>query len=258
MQIQGSVIMIGSLFWENQENCIQLKSSKELAEKRRVWRETKLNLKERRLIDLPIRYGRKSESRFCTYTMAFSNSVERPGKGYAIPYKDKINIKENFNQLYCQALDLAQVEGISKSGENTLMKKWGSVGILLNQYFVDKNKETATNLIKFWKQHFLKLRIDLYRIDETENHSITQEGLLNFAINKPINEIDYYLATPVSPNVKKYPNGSEIAKAMNDTREEYYTYFVENYNNGITTINDEEIINDLPENRKASLQHNRI
>lgn len=33
MQIQGATIMIGSLFWENRNNCIQLKSSIEIAEK---------------------------------------------------------------------------------------------------------------------------------------------------------------------------------------------------------------------------------
>ncbi|UBZ13324.1 hypothetical protein LDL77_15745 [Flagellimonas marinaquae] len=253
MQIQGAIIIIGSLFWENKNNCIQLKSSKELAEKRKVWRESKLNMASAKLIDLPITYGRKSTSRYCTYTMAFSNSIDKKGKGYAIPYKEKINIEENFNQLYCQALELAEVEGISKSGENTLVKKWGSVGLKLNSKFIKNNKEITDRLFTFWEKYFSKLDIDLYRIDENENHSITTQGLLNFDIEGPLDEIDYFLATPVSPNVKKYPDGAEIAKAMNESREDYFTYFVENYKNGITTKYDDEIIKNLPDRIKSIL-----
>lgn len=254
MQIQGAIIMIGSLFWENKNNCIQLKSSKKLAEKRKVWRESKLNMKFAKLIDLPITYGRKSTSRYCTYTMVFANSVDKKGKGYVIPYKDKINIEENYNQLYCQALKLAEVEGISKSGEGTLVKKWGSVGLKLNSQFIKKHKKIAEELIIFWKTHFSELDIELYRIDENENSSITKEGLLNFNVEEPLDGIDYFLATPVSPNVKKYPNGAEIAQAMNESREEYFSYFIENRRKGIVTKYDEEIIKNLTEKIKASNQ----
>lgn len=206
-----------------------------------------------KLINLPITYGRKSISRFCTYTMTFSNSVSERGKGYVIPYKEKINIKENFNQLYCQALELAQAEGISKTGENTLVKKWGSVGLKLNTKFIEKNKEAAEKIVEFWKNHFTKLNIELYRIDENEKHSITKTGLLNFDIYESLDDIDYFIATPVSPNIKKYPNGIEIAKAMNESREEYFTYFVENYKNGINTKYDKEILDNLPTKIKAKL-----
>jgi hypothetical protein len=253
MEIQGAIIMIGSLFWENEDNCIQLKSLKELAKKRRVWRESTLNIESAILISLPITYGRKSTSRYCTYTMAFANSVDRKGKGYVVPYNVKINIEENCNQLYCQAIELAGVEGISKHGENTLVKKWGSVGLKLNPKFVEKHKEIADKIYTFWGMHFSKLNIELYRINENENHSITKEGLLNFDIEEPLNDIDYFLATPVSPNVKKYPNGAEIARAMNESSEKYFSYFVENFRNGIVTKFDEEIIKNLPEIIKASL-----
>lgn len=254
MQIQGAVILIGSLFWEDENNCIQLKTPKGLAERRRKWRDAKLNMSSRELIDLPITYVRKSTSRYCTYTMGFANSVDKKGKGYIVPFSDKINIKENYNQLYCQALELAEVEGISKPNENTLVKKWGSIGLKLNPAFIQKNKIIAENILKFWKHYFSKLNIELYRIDEIEGYSITKEGLLNFDIVDSLDNIDYYFATPVSPNVKVYPNGVNIAQAMNESREEYYTYFVENYKNGIITNYDKEIIENLPKNIKASLQ----
>ena len=246
--------MIGSLYWENESNCIQRKSSKELAEMRRKWRENKLEMQESKLISLPIRYGRKSKSRDCTYTMAFSNSVEKNGQAYYVPYKGEINVGENFNQLYCQAIELAEVEGISKSGENTLVKKWGSIGLKLNTEFKKKNEQLAKDLLEYWQRYFGKLSHDLYRINADENHSITQNGLLNFELEENIEGIDYFLATPVSPNIKNYPDGEEIATAMNETREEYYSYFVENYNNQIRTKDDNEIIKYLPKKIKASLQ----
>jgi hypothetical protein len=254
MQLQGAVIIIGSLFWEDDTNCIDLKEPTELAKSRKVWRDLKLNMDLGKLVSLPIKYGRKSTSRFCTYTMAFANSAEKKGKGYVVPYKEKINIEENFNQLYCQAIELARIEGISKSGENTLVKKWGSVGLKLNPKFLNENQEVANNLLNYWKQYYSKLEIELYRINDNEECSITKDGLLNFEFEESLEDIEYFLATPVSPNVKKYPDGQEIANAMNSTREEYYGYFVGNYNNRIVTENDEKIINDLPEKIKASLR----
>lgn len=246
--------MIGSLFWEDENNCIQLRSSIKLAEKRKLWRESKLDMGSSKLINLPITYGRKSTSRYCTYTMAFANSVDEKGKGYVIPYKQKINIEEDFKQLYCQAIELAEVEGISKSGENTLVKKWGSIGLKLNPRFIKKHKEVAEKIFSFWKTYFSKLNIELYRIDKNEKHSITKEGLLNFDLEDSLDEIDYFIATPVSPNLKKYPTGIEIAEAMNESREEYFSYFVENFKSGISTRYDKEIINSLPERIKASLE----
>lgn len=254
MQLQGAVIMIGSLFWEDENNCIDQKSSRDLAEQRRNWRANRLNMASAKLIDLPIRYGRKSETRYCTYTMAFANSAENKGKGYVVPYREKISVEENFNQLYYQAIELAYIEGISKSVENTLVKKWGSVALKLNPKFLNESQEVANSLLNYWRQYYSELKIELYRIDENENYSITEDGLLNFEFEESLEDIDYFLATPVSPNVKKYPDGKEIANAMNTTREEYYDYFVENYNKGIITDDDEIIRNNLPEKVKARLQ----
>ena len=254
MRLHGAVIMIGSLFWETKENSIQLKLSKDLAEKRNRWREEVLNMDESKLITLPIRYGRKSSSRYCTYTMVFSNSVEQSGQAYCVPYKNPINVEDNFNQIYCQALELAKVEGISKPDENKLVKKWGSIGLKLNPKFKEKNNDLATRLIEYWGSYFKKLNRDLYSLNEVEKHSITAGGLLNFDIDQEMDGIDYFLATPVSPNINAYPNAEEIAKAMNDTREQYYSYFIENFNNNIRTKDDEEIIEFLPKKIKALLK----
>jgi len=245
--------MIGSLFWEDKINCISLRESKILASKRSQWREDKLDMSKKRLVDLPIRYGRKSSSRFCTYTMAFSNSINEYGKGFCVPYKQKIDVSENFNQLYCQALELATVEGISKNEENKLVKKWGSVGLLFSSTFKIKNAALVDKIETYWAQYFKKINIDLYRIDENEENSISNRGILNLKFEDEIDDVDYFLATPVSPNVKSYPLPEEIANAMNTTREKYFRYFTQNYKCGIRTKDDAQIIELLPQEIKDDL-----
>jgi hypothetical protein len=252
MKLKGAVIMIGSLLWEDETNCI--KSEKDLAKERKIWRDTKLLMGEKVQIELPIRYGRVSSSRYCTYTMAFSNSVSEKGKAYCVPYKDEIDISnDNFNQLYCQALELAQVEGISKDGANNLFKNWGAVALKFNPRFEREQSGEAKKMADFWQRFFVKLPHDLYRIDNTEEHSITKDGILNFDIGE-MTDIAYVLATPVSPNVKVYPSGEDVARTMMNSREQYFTYFKENYKNNIRTKDDEEILNCLPEKIRRELE----
>ncbi len=253
-KIQGAVLMIGSLFWEDSTNCIPLRESRNLANKRSQWREDQLEMSKSNLITLHIRYGRKSSSRHCTYTMACSNLVEEKGKGYCVPYKHRIDVTENFNQIYCQALELAKVEGISKNEQNKLVKKWGSVGLKLSPKFKMDNPNQSKQIEEYWSQYYELINNDLYRIGENEESSISKEGILNFEIEEEeIQGLDYFLATPVSPNVKSYPDAEEIANAMNSTREQYFTYFLENYQCGIRTKDDAEIVKLLPKKLRDSL-----
>jgi hypothetical protein len=248
MKLKGAVIMIGSLYWEDDTNCINLSDQKKLALSRKNWRNEKLLMDQSEIINLPIRYGRISSTRYCTYTMLFSNLVSNPGQGYCVPYKNEIDVTDNFNQIYFQALELANVEGISKSGENKLFKKWGCVGLKLNPKLQIENPKVAEKLTAFWSSYFRIFDQNLFRINEYEESSVTSNGLLNFDIEDKLTDIDYFLATPVSPNIKHYPHGKEIAESMLKTREEYFTYFVENYNNKIRTFDDKDIIEFLPPN----------
>jgi len=253
MKLKGAVIMIGSLYWEDDTNCINLSDQKTLALSRKNWRNEKLVMEQSEIIKLPIRYGRISSTRYCTYTMAFSNSVSNLGQGYCVPYKNEIDITENFNQLFCQALELATVEGICKPEENKLYKKWGCVGLKLNQKLQKENPKVAEKLTEYWSSYFIHLDQELYRINETEEPAVTSNGLLNFEISPVLNDIDYFLATPVSQNIKEYPDGKIIAESMLKTREEYFEYFVKNYINNIRTKDDINIIKFLPKQIKNLL-----
>jgi hypothetical protein len=82
--IKGGVIIQGSLFWEDENNCIQDEEGKQKVQRegkeRREWRENHLNIKDAFLIPFPIRYGRCSSSRLCTYTMVIQKIVLKKKK----------------------------------------------------------------------------------------------------------------------------------------------------------------------------------
>jgi hypothetical protein len=229
--MKGAVLIIGSLLWETNENAVKNEQGK-LREK---WRET-LDIGKKIPLKVPIRYGRKSTSRKCTYTMIFSNSQKVLGTAFIVPYLKEIT---SFEELKQQAIQLAEAEGIStrRNPNRLIAKSWGAVGIVFNN-----NSKNITNEIKdLWHNEFKEFDNTGYGLDG-EEVSIKENGELNFQIEIP-DSIDYVFATPVKPNVSKYPTVERIAEAIIESNPRYDTYLKENYNNGIRTEGDEEIIN---------------
>jgi hypothetical protein len=225
--MKGAVIVIGSLLWENKENALNKKQGLIRAE----WRKS-LDLDNKISIKVPIRYGRKSSSKRCTYTMVFSNSVKTLGKAYLIPFKE---FTKDFANLREQAIQLSVAEGISTDRcPNRLKASWGAVAINFN-----RNKDFST-LKKQWYNEFINFENDEYRIG-TEKPSITLKGELNFEIKLP-DDIDFVLATPVKPELNEYPNIEKIADAIIESKPRYDTYVKENFENGIRVENDEQLI----------------
>src|SRR5438552_16797208 len=73
IQIHGGVAILGSLFWEDESNCV---SGQEIKGKlRKRWRDDNLDITKTIAISLPVRYGRFSSkaNRKETYTMVLSN-----------------------------------------------------------------------------------------------------------------------------------------------------------------------------------------
>ncbi len=77
ISLKGGVLIIGSLLWDK--------------EKIRVdWKENYLDNKNSKTIAAPIRYGRISSDRHCTFTMIFSSECKETNKlGTArfVPFK---------------------------------------------------------------------------------------------------------------------------------------------------------------------------
>ena len=108
------VLLIGSLFWCDRAH-------------RRAWRNERLKLRERKYVKVPIRYGRRSESRQDCFTMVFSTSLNEREFGCAIvvPCKSQDLIEE--------AVRLWTAETPrGENGKREISKKWGCVGLLEN------------------------------------------------------------------------------------------------------------------------------
>lgn len=227
--MQGAVLVIGSLLWENEKNTLDSKQGK----LRENWRKN-LDLEKKVPIEVPIRYGRKSTSKRCTYTMVISNSVTNLGTAYIIPFKKEI---ENFKELKDQALELSEAEGISTTKyPKRLIASWGAVGITFNEIEEKKFKEIKNK----WHQEFTSFENTDYKIGN-EQPSIRENGELYFEFNVP-DDIDYVFATPVKPNISEYPTTDRIVEAIIESSPRYDTYVKENFNNGIRVHGDEKIM----------------
>ena len=116
-EIRGGVIIQGSLLWENEHNCIS--GDEEKGKARSVWRENHLNLNDSFPIPFPIRYGRCSSSRLCTYTMVMSReylSEAKIGQAKVVPFQ-KTYQSSNLAEITSEIEELTKVEGISSGGK---------------------------------------------------------------------------------------------------------------------------------------------
>ena len=260
------VIIIGSLFWES-EDTLSSGKGKQLSELedwqdylfkqgkyRREWRDKsfkKENANFKKIsIDLPIRYAKISSSRRSTYTMVYSKQEDNfIGKAIVLVYLYNIN---DFDGLCSLAKELSKAEGIAKQEkEIPLTKNWGTIVLQYNPKKIESNNP----ILLRWKQIFKdKNNINSFKILLTDESSITNEGLLNFdwLNNDELSDFDFLLTTSIVPCISEYPSSKEIADKM--LTNQYFDYFIENYNSGIRTFQDDEIIEFLPLKIKNKLK----
>jgi hypothetical protein len=227
--LSGGVLVVGSLLWEGSVI-------------RNAWRQHNINLKERQSVLAPIRYGRISSSRNCTYTMVFSDECkakEKMGNAVFIPFA--IN-PIDFKQLETQAKDLINAEFNKTKNLKTFDWDWGALGILFNPKSEDETSSKCLVVSSFcdeWAKRYSKdFEPDNFRVD-TETCIISQKGnLLIDWLNLP-DSIDFIIATVIKPELKNYPSPKNIADRI--LVNEYDTYFRENRREGITTFQDFEV-----------------
>jgi len=254
MDIKIGVVVIGSLLWET-------------TEKRIRWRNT-LNVKDKILIDLPIRYGRQSlENRKGTYSMVFSNNINQTktlGKGFVIPFKENIKSEQDFNR---QMINLSDAEGIS---ETRICKSWGTVCFKANP-FIGKAKQSEVsllwdNFVSTTKQNLTRNQKEpeLIKFGETtEQKSIDNNWKLTINLDNlfqnELKDFDILVATSNAVKLKDdincYPTAKQIAKAINDSN--YYEYFLRNIQYSIRTFQDKQIAKILKRKYRTSLKAER-
>lgn len=248
MQLKGGVIIIGSLLWQDDLN----KNDKV----RSNWRNTTLNLGEKIFARLPIRYGRYSNGNI--YTMVFSTNCEkkkRLGTGYIVPFKR--NPIEHLDVLIGEARLMSKAEGMKSKFVGEANEIWASMGILINKKKV--NQKIYEQILSRWTKEY---KIDgggkdssEYRVGK-EKLSISKKGELQIhwphsfdkGEESRIEELDFLIAASTKPKYQKegntkYPSSNEIATSVeNDLNRRY---FMNNFQHGITTFQDNSVINHM-------------
>lgn len=243
-EMKAGVLIIGSLLWQDH---LQDQDSDEI---RKNWRDKFLNVGEKIMVRVPIRYGRLSSSGI--YTMTFSKSVKanRNGTGFFIPFK-KTSLA-SFDDLINEAKEMSTAEGMNgnlSSKERGTENIWCSMGLLINSLTVQKPDERS--LINSWSKKLnergqlehkqFKLGNESSCIDKNGKLSIGWPSAVDKREEKRLSSYDLIIATATKPT--KYPNVKELSENVSKDSKRYY--FIENFKSGITTFQDVQILNKI-------------
>ncbi len=221
------VLIIGSLYWDDTPH-------------RDEWRRERLCLEAQQPVQAPIRYGRRSASRGCSYTMVFSTSLRNDqfGRAIVIPCKSQDIIKE------AECLWTAETPD-GNNAKGCISAAWGRVALLENpdRPIPDEERERWTQRVALEPRYGQLMNS---AIDEVA--VVDQSGLLK--IPWPRSEdgttpmVNVLLATATNPTLDGhcYPPAQRIANAWRTPKgRKHVDYFCRNRTHGITTFQDVEI-----------------
>ncbi len=233
------VLIIGSLHWD--PDC-----------RRKKWRADRLlNLHSERFVRAPIRYGRRSRKRGCSYTMVFSSGLgaDQYGRAIVVPCKHRVYGKDN---LIREAECLWAVEAKTKPGDpRRLSADWGCVALLVNPNLT-KSDQLCT-LLDGWNE-----RVSRERCYGQLNSAVCEDVVVDESGHMKIPwlesedrsdlGVDILLATATNPTIVggHYPSAQQVAAAW-DSRDgrNYVDYFCKNRACGIKTFQDDSIQENL-------------
>jgi hypothetical protein len=244
--LRGGVIIIGSLLWQDHlEN-------KDQDDIRKKWRNYNLIKKSKTMVRLPIRYGRYSKDSI--YTMVFSSDCQKDrklGTGYIFSFRLK-PIK-GIKALLTKAKAMSKAEGMERKLEND----WGKIAILFNP---DKiNPEIKKQILLEWNKEVEKIKEleegswEVYKLGN-EEPCVKSNSKLTIKWPDPLDnqeaqilsELDFLIAAVTKPEHKTkttYPSDCEVAETVKNDESRFY--FCNNIKHGITTFQDNAIINKI-------------
>ena len=234
ISLNGGVLIIGSLLWDTDEQ-------------RKNWRDNSLAVDQQILVPAPIRYGRVSTERSCTFSMVFSNDCNQESKiGQAIfvPFTDN---PIDFNKIEVHTKELIKSERKKTTLDNDRFN-WGlgTLTISVNPKILIETSEKfnqAKLLLLYWSKKYSNgFNPDHYKIGE-ELPVLDKQGLLNFNWTDKLNDFDFIVATATKTERDHYPTPQNIADRI--IVNEYPDYFRNNVEFGISTFQDKEILNAL-------------
>ena len=230
ISLNGGVIIIGSLLWDND---IQ----------RLKWRSNSLDLEIMISVKVPIRYGRVSGERNDTFTMVFSHECVNPklaGDAVFVPFRKN---SLDFETLINEKTEIIKSERKKINLDNDRNNwGWGSLGILLNPKILEKESgkyEQAIFLLSKWKEKYSSgFKFSEYKVGE-ELPIIDKSGVFQFNWPNGLEEYDFIIATATKAEIEKYPDSNDIIDRI--IKNESSEYFLKNKQNGINTFQDELI-----------------
>lgn len=235
------VLIIGSLLWEQRPH-------------RSEWRSRRLNILEQTPVKVPIRYGRCSRNRNCTYTMVFSELVCRAdygmGQGLIVTCKQPV---ASLDDLIEEVDELWKAESVNGNLTTRLHASWGGVGVLF--------RDIESSLCHGWRLWVRRSQRKYPALDccKSEAPMIQPDGMLGIpwpvdSRNSTAANVDILLATATEPSLRdeRYPRSGEIARAWVADESGQEEYFFKNVAAGIRTFQDETIWRFLSKCKKSS------
>ena len=230
------VLLIGSLYWD--------------AEHRKTWRDKHLEQDAKQYVKqyvrVPIRYGRRSKSRGCSYTMVFSAGLceKKFGQAIVVPYNNHVNSIENLFEE-AEYLWAAERNSCNRNHHISARCGWGCVALLENPI-----RPIPEELRDGWTKRVSRESCygQLMNSANGEEVVVDKDGFLKIPWPKSEDGsdlgVDALLATATNPTIVGgcYPLAQQIADAWN-TRDgkNYIDYFCKNRAHGIETFQDDEI-----------------
>lgn len=208
--MHAGILIIGSLLWDNKE--------------RAMWRQSRLSLKDKVYVKVPIRYGRRSRSRGNTFTMTFRTD-QALGQAVLVPCTSPIGDVED---LVSEAEALWKAEQPSAAAR-CIGASWGCIGILI------RNEETQANLLAEWTKYFVNnIKSPVPPVDDRGILRIPWPVTVTLG---ELAEMDIILATATRADLKQ-PTVTEIADAWINQSYGHERYFFENVRHGKRTPED--------------------
>lgn len=212
--MRAGILIIGSLLWDN-------------GRVRNEWRQSHLDMDHAEKVRTPIRYGRRSCSRGCTFTMTFAID-DQLGHGVLVPCRTPLL---NADALFAEAEALWKAEQ-PRAAPGTIAASWGCVGVRF------RAQAAPDKWTRAWAKYFSDR-------NTSPISPVGNDGLLR--IPWPVKvcdgeeaDLDLILATATEAD-KQRPHPKDIADAWSNQDAGNEHYFFENIRNGIRTSEDQLI-----------------
>jgi hypothetical protein len=231
-RLHGAVLLLGSLLWEGDD----LAQDGDKGRKRKEWRDGHLDMNgAMSVVGVPIRYGRRSESRNGQFTMVLMGPADGTAKvaplSCSLPVQGKEIPEPTVVQVRSEVMALAKAEGIWREKNPYSWDKWGIVAMAVNP-----DSGFNDQLRAIWAAHFKPA--SAFNAAAFGQGIIDSNGLVTIGLPwgvAGLQGMDFCLVTPTAPQ-QPLPDPAAIAEAVR-----LGSYFQRTVDAGITTAADAEI-----------------